>query len=59
MINKDFKRDYKIYGGEVNVIDTLHFSLDIDKDFLGLSVDLSLVYRMIYIKIFCFVIRIY
>ena len=59
MINKDFKRDWEIFFFVVNLIDTLHFSLDVDKKFLGLSVDLSLVYRMIYIKIFCFVIRIY
>ena len=59
MLNKNFKRDWDIMGGEVNLIDTSHFSLDIDKDFLGFGFDVSYTFRMVYIKIFFLVMRIY
>ena len=59
MINKDFKRDWKIYNGEITVIDCKHFSFDIDKDWLGFGFDVSLEFRMIYIRVLCLVIRFY
>ena len=57
MINKNFKRDWKIYNGEINVIDCKHFSLDIDKEGIGFSFVVEPFYRMIYIQILCLVIR--
>ena len=58
MFNKDFKRDWR-NGGEVNLIDTSHFSLDIDKDFIGFAFDVSYTFRMVYIKLIFLVLRIY
>ena len=58
MINKNFKTEWK-WGGEVNVIDSNHFSLDIDRDFFGICFDFSWKLRMVYIKLLHIVIRIY
>lgn len=59
MINKNFKRDWEVMGGEVNLIDTAHFSFDIDKDFIGLAFHISYTFRMVYIKMFFLVMRFY
>ena len=59
MINKNFKKNWSSCGGEINFIDSEHFSLDIDKDFFSLSISLSYKYRMIYICIGHLVFRIY
>ena len=59
MINKNFKQDWQRYNGEITVIDCKHFSFDIDKDWLGVGFDISLGFRMIYIKILCLAIRFY
>lgn len=60
MINKNFKKDWSSYDcGEINFIDSEHFSLDIDKDFFSLSISLSYKIRMIYICIGHLVFRIY
>lgn len=59
MINKNFRRDWNIYGGEINVIDSKHFSLDIDKDYISFSISFSFKLRLLYIAFLCFVIRIY
>lgn len=58
MINKEFKRDWK-YGGEVNILETNHFSLDFDKDYIGLSISFSPTFRIFYARIIKLVIRIY
>ena len=58
MINKNFKREWK-WGGEVNVIDASHFSLDIDRDFCGIGIELSWKLRIVYIKLLHIVIRVY
>lgn len=60
MFNKEFKRDWKEYDGEIEVFKSKHFQFGIDKDFIGIS----LIYlhhhpRIFYLKLFCFVIRIY
>lgn len=57
MINKDFKRDWKYYGGEVNIIDTKHFSLDFDKDYITFQISFSWSYRLLVISIFNLVFR--
>ena len=59
MINKDFKRDWKVYGGEINVIDSKHFSFDIDKDYISFGINVSFTYRLMCISFLCFVIRFY
>lgn len=58
MINKNFKTEWK-WGGEVNVIEADHFSLDIDRDFCGIGFEFSWKLRMVYIKLLHIVIRIY
>ena len=58
MINKDFIIDWK-NGGEVNIIDTSHFSLSIDKDYISLCLAFSLTYNLIYIALWRFVFRFY
>lgn len=57
-ISDRFKRDWE-NGGEVSVIDTKHFSFDIDKDYISFSLSLSIRYRLLYIAFLWFVIRIY
>lgn len=59
MINKNFRRDWNIYSGEINVIDSKHFNLNIDKDYISFSISLSFKLRLLYIAFLCFVIRIY
>lgn len=59
MINKDFKRDWKYFSGEVNVIDTKHFSLDFDKDCITFQISFSWSYRLLVISIFNLVFRFY
>ena len=57
-ISDRFKRDWK-NGGEVSVIDTKHFSFDIDKDYISFSLSLSIRYRLLYIAFLWFAIRVY
>lgn len=59
MINKNFKRDWKIFGGEVNIIETEHFSLDFDKDYITFQISFSWRYRLLVISIFNLVFRFY
>ncbi len=59
MFNKEFKRDWKIYDGEITVFDSKHFSFDIDKDFIGIALEYIHRYRLFYLKLFCFCIRFY
>ena len=59
MINKHFKRDWKIFDGEINVMTTSHFSIDIDKDNFNLSISVSWRFRLIYIALGHLVFRIY
>ena len=57
MINKDFKRDWKHYNGEINVIHCRHFSLGVDKDGIGFSFIIEPLYKIVYIQILCLIIR--
>lgn len=59
MINKDFKSDWVHFGGEVSIIDTKHFSLDFDKDYITFQISFSLRYRLLVISIFNLVFRFY
>ena len=60
MLNKNFKRDWKVSGGEVNVLETKHFSLSIDKDyFISFAISCSFTYRLVYVTFLCFVFRFY
>lgn len=59
MINKDFKRDWKVFGGEVNIIETKHLSIGLDKDFITFQVSFSWRYRFLIISIFNLVFRFY
>lgn len=59
MINKDFKKDWKIFGGEVGLLSTNHFSIDIDKDYFSISISMSWKYRLVYIAIGHLVFRFY
>lgn len=58
MINKNFKRDWK-YGGEVNIIDCKHFSLDFNKEGIGFSFIIEPFFRLLYIQILNLAIRFY
>lgn len=59
MINKNFKKDWKIFGGEIGLLSTEHFSADIDKDYFSISVSVSWKYRLVYIAIGHLVFRFY
>lgn len=59
MLNKDFKRDWKYFGGEVNIIETEHFSLDFDKDYITFQISFSWRYRLLVVSIFNLVFRFY
>lgn len=59
MLNKDFKKDWKTFSGEIVIADFSHAEISFDKEFIGLSVDISLEYRMIYIKVLNLVFRIF
>ena len=58
MMNKNFKTEWK-WGGEVNVIEADHFSLDIDRDFCGVEITFSWKYRMALIRLLHIVVRFY
>ena len=51
MLNKRFKKDWQMCGGEVNLIDTEHFSVSIDKSSFSVSISVSWKGRFIYIAI--------
>lgn len=59
MLNKDFKKDWRTYGGDVVIADFSHAEISFDKDSIGISVDISLKYRMVYIKVLNLVFRIF
>ena len=59
MINENFKRDWRQQGGEISIINMEHFSLDYDKDFIGISVSFSPIFRMVHVQILNLVIRFY
>ena len=59
MFNKDFARDWKIFGGEINILCTKHFSLDFDKDFVGLEFTVSPVLKIIHIQVLNLILRIW
>ena len=59
MINKDFKRDWNVFGGEVNLLIFKHWELSIDKDSVGVAIDISFRYHFAYIKLLWLVIRIF
>lgn len=59
MINKNFKRDWKNFGGEVNIIESEHFSLDFDKDYITFQISFSWRYRLLVVSIFNLVFRFY
>ena len=59
MINKHFFQDWKIYNGEINVINSNHFSLDIDKDYASIGISISWKFRLILINLLHIVLRWY
>ena len=60
MINKDFKHDWKTQtGGEISIIETNHFELGVDRDFIELSISVSPRFRMACIQILLFIFRFY
>lgn len=59
MINKDFKNDWRMYSGLVNIINTKHFDLDFDKDYITFQISFSWRYRLLVISIFNLVFRFY
>ena len=58
-INTDFAKEIRQYNGQISVIDTEHFAISIDKDWLSLSVSLSWKFRMFHVQILCFVFEVY
>lgn len=59
MINKDFKKDWKIFGGEIELLSAKHFSIAIDKDYFSISISMSWKFRFVYIAIGHLVFRFY
>lgn len=59
MINKNFKRDWRIFDGEITLMNTKHFSVDIDKDYFSVSISGSWKYRLIYVAIGHIIFRFY
>lgn len=41
------------------LIETMHLSIDLDTDFIGIDITFSLHFRMINIQLLCIVIKIY
>ena len=60
MINKNFKRDWKISkGGQINLVETDHFLIDIDRDFFGIDISFSPFFKIINIQILNVIIKFY
>ncbi len=59
MLNKDFTREWKMFGGEINVLYGKHFSLSIDKEWIGFGISVSPSFRMVHIELLNIVLRFY
>ena len=59
MFNKNFKDDWRVYNGQISVLTTKHLSIDVDKDYIGLGIEISHIYRLIYIKLLNLVFTVY
>lgn len=59
-MHETFKEKWECFkDGECSVIDTMHFSFAIDRDWLSVEVGFSWKYRMFHVQILCFVFDIY
>lgn len=59
MINKNFKRDWEIFGGEIELLLFEHLEISIDKDGIGFGLEFSWVYRLLYFKFLNLVFRVF
>lgn len=59
MINKNFKRDWKTFGGEIELLIFEHFEFSIDKDYIGFGFEFSWKYRLLYFRFLNLVIRVF
>ncbi|MBP5597200.1 MAG: hypothetical protein J6Y02_17590 [Pseudobutyrivibrio sp.] len=58
MLNKNFKRDLKIYA-EANLLESEHFVLCIDTHWLALDIAIAPKLKMLRIQILCIIIDIF
>lgn len=59
MLNKNFKREWKLFGPEVNIFESEHFTLSIDKHWIALDIAISLKLKSLHIQILCIIIDIF
>lgn len=59
MLNKNFKREWKLFGPEVNILESEHFVLAIDKDWIALDIAIAPKLKMLRIQILCIIIDIF
>lgn len=59
MLNKNFKREWQIFGPVVNILESEHFVLAIDKHWIALDIAISLKLKSLRIQILCIIIDIF
>ena len=59
MFNKNFRKDWKIFGGEIDILTFNHLEIAFDKDYIGVGFEYSHMYRTLYVKLLNIVIRIF
>lgn len=59
MFNKNFRKDWKIFGGEIDILTLNHLEIAFDKDCFGVGIEYARVFRTLYVKLLNIVIRIF
>ena len=59
MINRNFKRDWKHYNGQIDLLTGKHLTLSVDKDYISFSLSISWRYMLIDLRLFNLVLTIY
>ena len=59
MINKHFVRDFMRWNGEIDIFTSRHLEITFDKDFFGVDIEVSLLFRIFEFMIGNFRVRIY
>ena len=59
MLNRNFKKEWKLFNGEIMIWMANHFELAFDKEYIGIGLEISYSYRTLYLKLLNLVIRIY
>ena len=59
MFNKNFRKDWNTFSGEIDILTLNHLELAFDKDCIGVGIEYARVFRTLYVKLLNIVIRIF